>query len=247
MTDPTGEWRPFTGDRNRVANRTLRDVPIPPGAAPDPEIDAHMTVIDRERGCEYDFYGAHRRNGGWAAIWANATRTTGTGVYPYGLSSKATGFAGVAGLIWPDELRRGRIDHALFMSYPYTRAGGHVAPATSGDGKTTSSDAIPEGARIQLDPKLDLEDLGLRGYELTVARALQKYGAYIGDTGGAMSLFAVHPQSYGRDPYRGVLPDDPYAYLEKIPVSRFRVLALPAQRPATPLRPVDVGCARFDG
>ena len=156
--------------------RTLAGVPIPGGAQPDPEIDAHLTVIDRANDCEYDLYGAHRENGGWSAMWGNSTRLDGTGIYPHGLSSKASGFAGAAGLIFPEELQSGRIDHALFMSFPFTKAGGPVAPATSSDGLTTAPGAIPMGARIRLDPALDLLQLNLDPYELIVGRALPECG-----------------------------------------------------------------------
>jgi hypothetical protein len=245
ITDPT-PWAPRLGWASSASPTRLLNVPIPRGARPDSELDAHMTVIDRSTGCEYDFYAAHKGPDGWQALWANSTRTGGTGVYPYGLSSKASGFAGGAGLVWPEELRAGRIDHALFMSFPFTKAGGPVAPATSSDGRTARWPAsIPIGARIQLDPKLKLGKLGLKPYERTVARALQRYGMIVGDTGGAMGLFAVHPKSYGANPYEGVLPNGPYAYLNKIPVNRFRVLKLPPQRTNLSLRLFDSGCGQL--
>ncbi len=162
-------------------------------------------------------------------MWGNSTRLDGTGIYPHGLSSKASGFAGAAGLIFPEELQSGRIDHALFMSFPFTKAGGPVAPATSSDGLTTAPGAIPMGARIQLDPALDLLQLNLDPYELIVGRALQEYGMIVGDTGGALSLFAASPLGYGEDPYAGILPSSAYAYLRQIPVERFRVLVAPAR------------------
>ena len=226
--------------------RVMRGVPIPDNAQPDPMEDAHLTVIDPANGCEYDLYGAKRTADGWTAAWANATSTPTSGIYPYGLSSRATGFSPLAGMIWPAELRAGRINHALVFAYPYTRSGGPVHPATASDGKTSLAAALPQGARVQLDPTLDLSTLRLTGYERTIATALQRYGMYLGDTGGALALYAVNPQSFDTNPYAGLLPDDPYIFLNKIPVERFRVLKAGSQLPRTPLVVVPSTCARID-
>jgi hypothetical protein len=42
----------------------MQGVPLPAAAAPDPADDGHMTVLDRARGCEYDFYRARKIDGG---------------------------------------------------------------------------------------------------------------------------------------------------------------------------------------
>lgn len=223
----------------------LRQVPIPAGALPDPSLDAHMTIIDRAAGCEYDLYGAHLESDGWHAVWANSTRIEGSGVYPYGMGAKASGFASLAGLIWPQELRSGHIDHALFFAYPFTRSGGPVSPATSSDGRLDDAAALPEGARVQLDPSLDLDTLDLRPYQRTIAEAMQKYGMILGDTGGAFSLYAVGRGGFAGNPYQGLLPEEDFPDLSEIPADRFRVLQLPPQsRPPQQVAPS--GCGSFD-
>lgn len=223
----------------------LHGVPIPPGAVPDPALDAHMTIVDQAAGCEYDLYGAHLAADGWHAVWANSTRIAGSGVYPSGLGAKASGFASLAGLIWPNELRSGRIDHALFFAYPFTRSGGPVSPATASDGRVNDSGALPEGARLQLDPNLDLDQLDLMPYQRTIAKAMQTYGIVLGDTGGAFGLYAVGRQGFPGNPYEGVLPDEDFPSLSPIPTDRFRVLDLPAQEPTPPQRVVPSGCGSF--
>lgn len=233
----TADWAP---------SRRMRSVPIPDHAAPDPEDDASMAVIDPARGCEYDFWGAHRSAGGWTARWANSIRLNGAGVYPRGLSARGSGFALLAGMIWPEELERGRIEHALVVTYPFTKAGGPVAPATESDGSSTRQDAIPEGARIQLDPALDLDSLALRPYEKVIARCLQEYGMFVGDSGGGIELEAVHPMSARRDPYRGLLPDEEIIPLDNIPVDRLRILELPPQLARTDGGLAPSGCAQMD-
>ncbi len=226
--------------------RVMRGVPIPDNAKPDPEEDAHLTVIDPVTRCEYDFWGASKTSAGWTAKWGNVTSTADSAIYPYGLSSRATGFAPLAGMIWPTELRNGRIDHALVFAYPYTRSGGPVAPATSSDGRTTLAAALPEGARVQLDPALNLDTLKLTATERTIAKALQRYGMYLGDTGGALSLYAVNPQSFATNPYAGLLPSDPTVLLNKIPVNRFRVLKTGTQQAKVKYAIVPSSCARID-
>jgi hypothetical protein len=231
----TASWAPA---------RAFDGVPMPAAARPDPAGDGHLAVIDRRSSCEYDFWKAEKRGRTWSAAWGNSVRSSGTGVYPRGLSARGSGFALLAGLIWPDELARGRIDHALIFSYPHTSAAGFVPPATESDGRSQRVDAIPEGARLQLDPTLDVDSLMLPRHERTIARALQRYGMYLADTGGNVSLYAVNPQSYGGRPYAGLLPDVPYTPLRGIPFSRFRVLEhAPPERGGSSAVPS--GCGRL--
>jgi len=214
----TASWAP---------RRVLRGVPIPAGVQPSPGSDGHVAIVDKSTGCEYDFWGATATpDGGLTAKWANVISLSRSGVFTNGPAARASGFALLAGLILPTDPRRGRINHALVFAYPYTQAGGPVPPAVGSDGRTEGAQAIPEGARVQLDPSLDLSTLGLRPYELMVARALQEYGAYISDTGGAISFPVAHPQSWPRNPYVGLLPDDTYVSLRRIPLDRLRVLQL---------------------
>ncbi len=201
----TARWAPA---------RWFEGVPIPPGAAPDPASDAHMVIIDTDSGCEYDFWQIKKnKRGRWKASWGNSLRTDGDGVFPKGLSARGSGFALPAGMIWPDELAAGRIEHALQFSYNHPRKGGPVLPATESDGTSSRDDAIPEGARLQLDPTLDLDGLGLRRYERIIAEALQQYGMFLADHGGGVELQAVHPLSYPDNRYDGLLPDRKYVYL----------------------------------
>jgi hypothetical protein len=224
----TASWAP---------RRAIARVPIPPAARPDPASDGHLAILDSRNGCEYDFWEAQKQGRTWTAAWGNATSFTGSGVYPGGLSARGSGFALLAGLMWPHELKSGRIDHALIFSYPYTSRAGFVSPATESDGESDRPDAMPEGARLQLDPTFDIRSLPR--YERTIARALQLYGMYLADTGGNnVGLYAVNPQSYRRNPYRGVLPRGDYVDIRDIPIDRFRVIQLGSiKRNPGPARP----------
>ena len=232
----TANWRPMD---------KMKNVPIPDYAEPDPEGDGHMVVIDESMGCIYDFWEMKYRNGKWKAGWGNALPLDGDGIFPNGFSARGSGFELLQGLIWPQELEAGEINHALIFSYDHTKAGGPVSPATESDGTTTDNWAIPEGALVQLDPALDLSSLGLNSYEMIIAKALQNYGMYCADDGGGLSLYAVNPISVKTNPYENIWGNETYIYLDKIPVDKFRVLSLTPQ--TTPdVKIVDNSCAIFE-
>lgn len=240
--------------------RQLAGVPMPTVARPDSQRDAHMMVLDRRAGCEYDFWGGRRNSdGSWSASWANAIPISSRGIYVDGASARASGFALGAGLLFPRDFRRGAIDHALFFSYPYTRSGGPVAPATWSDGRPDSESGratgspalpsgalpLPEGARLQLDPKLNLRPWKLSPWQRMVARALQRYGMILGDTGGAVGLAAASGAAFPRDPYSGLWRGGTlYPAMPVDLISHMRVLKMGPQHPVQPpFRPTR--CARF--
>ncbi|HEY2935384.1 MAG TPA: hypothetical protein VGJ25_02210, partial [Gaiellaceae bacterium] len=126
------------------------------------------------------------------------------------------------------------------FGFPYTKEGGPVQPATSSDGHSTVAGAIPEGARLQLDPSLDLGSLGLNAWQATIARALQKFGMILGDTGGTVGLSAVNAISFPSNPYPW--GDASYAYLPTSLLQHMRVLKLGPQH--TPKgRLIQTSCA----
>ena len=209
-----------------VPGYTLEDVRIPDRAEPDPDDDGHMAVLDSTTQCVFEFYRARRENGGWTAEWINSTPADGNGIYPDGLSTRASGFSSVAGLIWPDELRDGWIPHALVFAYPYTREDVIVGSATRTDGRSAARDALPIGAHLRLDPTLNLDTLDLSPSERTIATALQQFGMVLADTGGGLTLYAAHPESFAADPYPPLLGDVDYAGLSRIPFDRMQVLSL---------------------
>ena len=84
--------------------------------------------------------------------------------------------------------------------------------------------------RFQLNPKLtdaDFDDWGLTKEAKIVAHALQRYGMYLGDNGGAMSigvqLMARDEQSQLQ--YWNNLFPDLYRSIKKIPTAQFRLIS----------------------
>lgn len=231
----TARWSP---------KKKMVNVPIPDFAEPDPEKDGSMVVIDEASGCIYDFWEMRYKNGRWKAAWGNALPLNSNGIFPKGFSARGSGFELLQGVIWPQELEAGVIDHALIFSYDHTKAGGPVAPATESDGTTSDAWAIPEGALVRLNPALDLNTLGLNSYEMMIAKALQKYGMYCADDGGGISLYAVNPISCQSNPYAGIWGDQTYVNMSKIPVSEFQVMNLGPQSGAEPTL-VSNSCVEF--
>lgn len=228
---------------------TLPAVPIPAEAEPDSKDDGHMVVIDRTAGCVYEFWQAKPVVQGqtttWTTAWVNATPVDGTGTYPDGLAARGTGISAAGGLIWPQELAAGRIDHALLFAYQNTRRDAIVAPATTTDGRAGPDVAgLPAGARLRLDPAVDVDRLGLTAEQRTIAVALQRYGMILGDTSGGFTLYAAAPQSYVTFPYPTDWASSRWADIQAIPFDKLQVLALPApSRPPT-TAPVLNRCTR---
>lgn len=225
------------------------DAPIPVGqCGEDSSQDNQMAIVDLTTRCEYDFIRIRKESGKWVADWGNSISMNGNGIYEFGFSGRGAGFTQLAGEIWPDELQAGQINHALIFSYPHSATGGPVPPATESDGVSDHQWGLPEGARVQLDPSLDLSTLGLTAYELTIARALQVYGMWLVDVNSSgISIEAIDPRSVQGNPYAGLLPDEDYPSVANIPVDRFRVLKLPPVNTTADEdnHLVNSGCATF--
>jgi hypothetical protein len=78
---------------------------------------------------------------------------------------------------------------------------------------------IPLGARLQLDPRLNLDLLDLSPEVKIIATAMQKFGMYNVD---GSAVFKIYFQNLGPDRGKWKLYD--FRDLEKIPIEKFRVL-----------------------
>ena len=151
-------------------------------------------------------------------------------------------------MITLQEIEQGHIDHALALELPAPRAGMWTWPAQRSDGTGTDPNTLPEGARLRLDPNLNLAVLHLPRLTLMIAQAAQKYGLIVRDqTHHAIGLYAENPIPLGKNPYynNGVpSPAGPFegqwpdALLSSFPSSRLRVLTLhPCIRMGSPCEP----------
>jgi len=212
-------------------------VPIPSDATPAVGTDKHLCIVDKAKNLEWGFWEAEKKPAGWTCSVCATADLAGSGVRPpaaqepwwMGHGARACGFPLVAGLITLDELRAGTIEHALVLAYPHIRSRYYMAPASTAQGTTNEAlptRGIPCGGRVQLDPSLDLDKMGLSRSGKAIARALQVYGAYIGDFSGAVSLYADASPAAQTAYKSGLL--DTYEIKDRIGLDKFRVLTFGA-------------------
>jgi hypothetical protein len=241
----TGKWgnpvyRSTSSDPSYAVVNTCRlaqppafaSVRIPVGARPDPSSDAAMTVYDASAGLVYGFW--HAAYDATHDVWSACGGTV------YGLGSNGlhhdlaasddprnTGHRGVppsAYAVLFGEIQAGEIDHVLKIAVDTTGCA-HVFPMVGDECGTTAADAPPEGTRIRIDPSVDLTKLGLSPAALVIARALQRYGAVIGDQSGGATVLKLENTIAEGDGYlwNHVLTA---RSLRAIPLSMFEVVQL---------------------
>ena len=225
----------FTGGNNGM-NRSAM-IPWPDGAKPDPDSDHHILIVDRSTQTEWGLWNVQQKSGKWTCGLGASMDLTGSGVRPLAKDNptwytshgaRACGFPLIAGLIRRDEIEAGVIEHALVFAYHHAQAGLYESPASTAQAKigtdVIKARGIPCGGRIQYDPSINLDSLKLSKSGRAIMLALQKYGAYMGDHSGAISLYAdgsPESQAYFKS---GVL--DMYELRDKIDLADFRVLKL---------------------
>ncbi len=212
-------------------------VPIPRDARPAPGQDRHMTVWQPSTDRLWEFWEARRAADGWHARWGGAIRHVSQSPGYYTASAwpgskrnwgaTATSLPVIAGTMTIDELQRGSINHALAVALPAPRSGTFAWPAQRGDG-TGGATALPEGARLRLDPQVDVASLGLPPVAEMIALAAQRYGIVVRDqTHKGISLFAEDPRGQQPNPYDRLFADQsPLELLAKFPWDRLQVLRM---------------------
>lgn len=117
----------------------------------------------------------------------------------------ATSLPLAAGLITREDVGRGSIDHALAIGLAnrvgssIIRAGSFASPAQRSDGKSVSPGSIPEGARLRLNPDLDLESFPLSPFARLLAEAAQRYGMIVQDGSQSTVVYAEDPSPMMRE------------------------------------------------
>ncbi len=200
LDDPQESWRVSL-------QRAFEKVPLPEDAEPAPGVDGHLTVWQPATDKLWEFFQMRREADGWHASWGGAIQhvSQSAGYYtraswPGGQSywgATGTSLPVAGGVITVGELSRGSIDHALALNIPEVRAGEFSWPAQRSDGESRAPDAIPEGARFRLDPRLDLGRLDLPPVVLAIARAAQRYGIVLRDRSSTVAFYAEFPGGTG--------------------------------------------------
>ena len=211
----------------------LGPVPIPLGAKADPSSDGHLAIWDPSTGNEYGMWVATWNGTNWSrgGGYANNTRTN-DGIVPAPkVGATAANFPLLGGLVRPEEIEAGVIQHALQFSMPNASTG-FVKPATHGTGSAFNALRLQAGNRLQLNPSLNVDALPIQPWEKTVARALQTYGMYLRDGGGTLGIYAENPINRGESPdywTRLGLPSRGAAlFSSSFPWSQMRILVPPS-------------------
>lgn len=204
----------------------LSDVPIPADTEIAPGSDGHLAVADPRSGKVFNFWIARKDGDGWSAAGGASTDLDGDGRETSGGTSTGSNIARFAAVVRISEIEQGVIPHALFFSTDMAKAGECRYPAAKTDGSNDAglANPIPEGARIQLDPAVDVAALDATPAVKMIAEALQTYGAYVGDNGGARVAFLFE---YGPDSpvYERAGLSGGFAAVDGIPWDQVRVLA----------------------
>jgi hypothetical protein len=202
------------------------DVPIPAGAAPAPGTDQNLTVYSPSTDQLWEFWIASRTSTGWQACWGGRIDkvSQSLGFFPDGMGQAATGLSLAGGMIRMDEIKAGRIDHAMLLNVIDAAAHDRFSwPAQRSDGyDPLGRNPIMEGTRFRLDPSLDVDALGLHPVARMIAKAAQQYGFIVNDKGGAVAVIAeggeAAARATGTNPWPSLLGGTPdYAVLKGFP------------------------------
>jgi hypothetical protein len=225
-------------------------VPIPAGIAPQSGSDGKVVIVDQAQQKVFDLWVARQTGAQWHAAWGGVYSLSGSGSSPnpdYNTvlregalaatpwpqpTSRATGsgMSSYAGVVRLAEIAAGVIPHALVFATDHAcgpqNTGPYRYPATTTDGTYQGGDCIPQGARVQLDPSIDVDAIpGITPGERAVARALQRFGAYVNDNSPDRMSFAFEAPKPGQaDPYPTAGFTNDYYNMPHIPWSQLRVL-----------------------
>ncbi len=188
-------------------------VPLPVDAKPAQGTDGHLVVWQPSTDRLWEFWRLVHGTAGWQASWGGAMQDASSdpGVYGQGVwagsqawwGASASSLSIAGGLITLEDLEDGVINHALALAIPNVRSGVYASPAQRDDGTSTDPLSLPEGARLRLDPHLDLTTLRLPKLTLMIAEAAQRYGIIVRDAGPNLSFYAQDPTPIGTEPYKG--------------------------------------------
>jgi hypothetical protein len=185
---------PYCGDGQNVPS-----LPIPENANPKPQYDGQLVIEDLSNGVAYAMFRARRGSGsageGDVISYQFMRKWTLNGPgyqVPNSVSTIGSGLPSFAGVLLPEEIKSGRIEHALAIAVPGPARDIYVQPASATDG-VGSVKSIPEGARIRLKPDVKAPKLPGRTNQVAqraLMKALRTYGAIVVERSKSPTLYA---------------------------------------------------------
>jgi hypothetical protein len=223
-----------------------KKVPIPPGSheaqGPGANPDHKYIVIDTSTKLVYDIWRADvagldclKYGQGYGIIESLTTANDGTPGINGEKAPTGAGTSSLAGLMRAHDATvldaDGTHGHALQGASMYSAKGRWVSPATKSDGPDTSTDAIPQGSRLQLNPSFNCGAIAVRGVR-AFCRTAQKYGIIIMDTTPVHALTIYQEDVKDNVPATGNPlaggywgTDANWPPLKGVPLDQFRVVA----------------------
>jgi hypothetical protein len=196
----------------------LGSLRIPASAEPANNSDGTMIVYDRQKGYVAALTDAHYHSSSdtWTASGGTVTYlhsnglnvNTGRSDDPRNTGTHRGNNGATMAASW-DQVQAGAIRHVLKVAVGPELADRYVFPMVGSDGGYRGNNPAvpPEGLRLRIKPSVDLNALHLAPEALVIARALQQYGFYIGDSSGATALKLENTAAEGRGQLWHLSPD----------------------------------------
>lgn len=194
-SDPTYDVEGVRGDRPPELDR-LR---IPDGARAADNNDGSMTLYDLDQGYVVALTDADykERSDEWSASGATVTYLDSNGLHVATGESddrrnRGThrGNNGATMAVTLDEVRDREVRHVVKVAAGPELADRAVFPMIGSDGDYQGDDPAvpPQGLRFRIRHDVVLRDVVDHPEALVIARGLQRYGFYLGDSGGTTAL-----------------------------------------------------------
>lgn len=154
--------------------------------------DGHLVVIDTTTRTAYEFWRlCTDSNGTPITCSGNYSPTSVGNIQSYSLNTSnggsiqttASGIAGAVGDLLPGELNGAPVPHALIVSVDGNLMNPNVcteAPANGTDGSVAGA-TFCEGAKLRMDPSVDVDTLSASPAAKSIMKAFQVFGAIIVD------------------------------------------------------------------
>ena len=177
---PIEGWPQFWGDKANLPLDTYQR---------KGDGDRHAYIIAPHEMMVYEFFHVHKSKTGWQAACSRYWRLNKNEYPPAGhTSADAAGLSIFAGIVRYDELQRGKVEHAIRVTFRQTRAE-YIYPATHHASKTNNKFMPAMGQRFRL--KANADSSGLSKSALAIVYALKKYGAICADNGSDWMISGV--------------------------------------------------------
>jgi hypothetical protein len=178
--------------------------------------DRHGIVVDPTQRLLYEFYQLKKTDSGWQVAQASVFDLKSNRMRPEEwTSTDAAGLPIFPAVVRYDELKRGRVDHAMRVTFRRTRRA-YVYPARHFASKLTDENLPRMGERLRLRKDFDVSEFSPE--VRAILEGLKKYGMFVADNGLDWAI------SIAPDPRIPVL----HAELRKVKGSDFEVVRPPA-------------------